>query len=141
MGIFYVPLKNINSKVKSQTRSTSRGAKVQTRAFSDVNLAISGANALMLSLGRFVFMPYQRAEIAKAGLPTQNGETHYAAGDVKAEEASFLNTTNDPSGFTLIDVMAWGLSGTRWASPRLLSVPSLCFKQTARPRRSKVLCA
>ena len=111
MGIFHVPLKNINSKVKSQTRSTSRGLKVQTRAFSDVNLAISGANALMLSLGRFVFMPYQRAEIAKAGLPTQNGETHYAAGDVKAEEASFLNTTNDPSGFTLIDVMAWGSLG------------------------------
>ena len=40
----------INSKVKSQTRSTTRGAKVQTKAFSDVNLAISGANAMMLAL-------------------------------------------------------------------------------------------
>jgi photosystem I subunit V len=101
----------IHSKVKSQTRSTTRGAKVQTKAFSDVNLAISGANAMMLALGRFVFMPYQRAQIEKAGLPTQNGETHFAAGDVKAEEASFLNTTNDPAGFTLIDVMAWGSLG------------------------------
>ena len=67
--------------------------------------------AMMLALGRFVFMPYQRAQIEKAGLPTQNGDTHFAAGDVKAEEASFLNTTNDPAGFTLIDVMAWGSLG------------------------------
>ena len=100
-----------NSKVKSQTRSNTRGAKVQTKAFSDVNVTISAANALMLSLGRFAFMPYQRAQMEKAGLPEQNGETHFAAGDVKAEEASFLNTTNDPAGFTLIDVMAWGSLG------------------------------
>jgi photosystem I subunit V len=108
---FFMYVSMIHSKVKSQTRSTTRGAKVQTKAFSDVNLAISGANAMMLALGRFVFMPYQRAQIEKAGLPTQNGDTHFAAGDVKAEEASFLNTTNDPAGFTLIDVMAWGSLG------------------------------
>ena len=84
---------------------------MQTKAFSDVNVTISAANALMLSLGRFAFMPYQRAQMEKAGLPEQNGETHFAAGDVQAEEASFLNTTNDPAGFTLIDVMAWGSLG------------------------------
>merc|ERR1711959_408172 len=100
-----------SSKVKSQTRSNTRGAKVQTKAFSDVNVTISAANALMLSLGRFAFMPYQRAQMEKAGLPEQNGEMHFAAGDVQAEGASFLNTTNDPAGFTLIDVMAWGSLG------------------------------
>jgi photosystem I subunit V len=84
---------------------------MQTMAFSDVNLAISGANALMLSLGRFVFLPYQREQIKRAGLPVQNGETNFAAGDIRAEEATFLSTTNDPAGFNLIDVFAWGSLG------------------------------
>merc|ERR1712072_484100 len=56
-----------SSKVKSQTRSNTRGAKVQTKAFSDVNVTISAANALMLSLGRFASMPYQRAQMGDEG--------------------------------------------------------------------------
>ena len=69
------------------------------------------ANAVMLGLGRFVFLPYQRDRVSSAGLPEQNGQTHLAAGDRLAEEASFLMTTNDPAGFNLIDVMAWGALG------------------------------
>ena len=82
-----------------------------TRALTPSMVTISVANAVMLGLGRFVFLPYQRDRVASAGLPEQNGETHLAAGDRLAEEASFLMTTNDPAGFNLIDVMAWGALG------------------------------
>mmetsp|Transcript_23829 Transcript_23829/g.52052 ORF Transcript_23829/g.52052 Transcript_23829/m.52052 type:complete len:141 (-) Transcript_23829:74-496(-) len=88
-----------------------KGHKQVTKAFDDVNLTISACNATMLFLGRFAFLPYQRAQIAKAGLPVQNGETYEAAGDKYAKEASFLTATNDPAGFSLIDVMAWGSLG------------------------------
>ena len=37
--------------------------------------------------------------------------THLEAGDRLAAEASFLQTTNDPAGFNLVDVMAWGALG------------------------------
>jgi len=33
----------------------------------NVNTVISGCNLLCLGLGRFVFLPYQRQNIAKAG--------------------------------------------------------------------------
>lgn len=46
-------------------------------------------------------MPQQRAAVAKAGLPQQNGKTHEAAGDTLAGEATFATATNDPAGFTL----------------------------------------
>ncbi len=29
-----------------------------------------------LALGRFVFLPFHRASLAKAGMPKQNGMTH-----------------------------------------------------------------
>jgi len=77
----------------------------------DVNLVISGANLAALSLGRFVFLPYQRASVAKAGLPMQNGVSHLKAGDIRAEEAAGVLKTGDPAGFTLVDVMAWGSIG------------------------------
>lgn len=64
-----------------------------------------------LALGRFVFLPFHRASLAKAGMPKQNGETHYSAGDRLAEEASFVLKTNDPAGFTIVDVAAWGALG------------------------------
>lgn len=64
-----------------------------------------------LSLGRFVFLPFHRSSLAKAGMPKQNGQTHFAAGDRLAEEASFVLKTNDPAGFTIVDVFAWGALG------------------------------
>ena len=77
----------------------------------DSQLIISASNAAMLGLGRLIVLPYQRAQVAKAGLPEQNGATHAAAGDLRAQEASFLLASNDPAGFNLIDVMAWGSLG------------------------------
>ncbi len=88
-----------HSRVAKQTRTAKRGARVSARAFDDVNITISAANALALSLGRYVFLPYQRAQVERVGLPTQNGETHFDAGDARAKEASFITTTKDPAGF------------------------------------------
>jgi len=88
-----------------------RATRQVTTALSDVNLTISACNGAMLFLGRFAFLPYQRAQVEKAGLPVQNGQNYEAAGDKYAAEASFLNDTNDPAGFSLIDVMAWGSLG------------------------------
>lgn len=51
---------------------------------------VAGSTIAALALGRFVFLPYHRASLAKAGLPTQNGQTHAAAGDSRAEEVSSL---------------------------------------------------
>jgi len=99
-------------KVSMRARAAAPARRsVTTKAFSDVNVTVTVCNAAMLALGRFAFMPYQRAQIAKAGLPTQNGTTHEASGDIYAKEASFITSTNDPSGFTLIDVMGWGSLG------------------------------
>ena len=94
-----------------QTRTAKRGAKIAARAFDDVNVVVSASNALALYLGRFVFLPYQRAQVERVGMPTQNGQTHFAAGDTRAEEASFITSTNDPAGFNLVDVFAWGSIG------------------------------
>ena len=94
-----------------QTRTAKRGAKIAARAFDDVNVVMSASNALALYLGRFVFLPYQRAQVERVGMPTQNGQTHFAAGDTRAEEASLITSTNDPAGFNLVDVFAWGSIG------------------------------
>eukprot|EP00238_Polyblepharides_amylifera_P000374 CAMPEP_0196574240 /NCGR_PEP_ID=MMETSP1081-20130531/3990_1 /TAXON_ID=36882 /ORGANISM="Pyramimonas amylifera, Strain CCMP720" /LENGTH=109 /DNA_ID=CAMNT_0041892205 /DNA_START=127 /DNA_END=453 /DNA_ORIENTATION=+ len=88
-------------------KMVARGPKMVTKAVSDVTTTICVCNAAMLAIGRFVAMPYQRAQVAKAGLPVQNGVAHEEAGDSYAKEASFLQSTNDPAGFNLIDVMAW----------------------------------
>ena len=99
-----------NRRVAKQTRG-KRGARAVARAYDDVNLVVSSANAICLALGRFVFLPYQRAQVERVGMPTQNGQTHFAAGDSRAEEASFVTSTRDPAGFTLVDLLAWGSIG------------------------------
>ena len=78
---------------------------------SDCNVIISCTNAAMLGLGRFVFLPYQRRQIEKQGLPVQNGVTNFAAGDERAAESRGVMETGDPAGFTLIDTLAWGSLG------------------------------
>lgn len=92
----------------TSSRATRR---VTTKAISDVNLVVGGATVASLALGRFVFLPFHRASLAKAGLPKQNGQTHMQAGDRLAEEVTFFTNTNDPAGFSLVDVMAWGALG------------------------------
>jgi len=69
---------------------------------SSVNVVVSSVNLAFLSLGRFVFLPYQKASLKRAGQPTQNGVTHQAAGDIRAVEAEGVLRTGDPAGFTLI---------------------------------------
>ncbi|KAJ7569194.1 hypothetical protein O6H91_01G065900 [Diphasiastrum complanatum] len=75
------------------------------------SLIITLSTGGLLFLGRFVFLPFQRAQVAKAGLPQQNGVTHFEAGDSRAQEVVSLLKTNDPAGFTIVDVLAWGALG------------------------------
>ena len=51
-----------------------------TKAIGDTQLVISGATAVMLGIGRFAAMPFQR-RMSQMQIPKQNGETHAAAGD------------------------------------------------------------
>ena len=75
----------------------------------------AAATAASLALGRFVFLPFQRDNAKRQGLGKQNGVTHPEAGDKFAQEASFALNTNDPAGFNLIDVFAWGaVRGRPW---------------------------
>merc|ERR550514_1189142 len=97
-----------NSSFQSPRR---KFAQTKVQAISEVNAVISTSNFAFLALGRFVFLPYQRRQLAKAGLPRQNDETHAAAGDRLAQEASFVLASNDPEGFTAIDVLAYGTLG------------------------------
>lgn len=59
--------------------SIVRGVQV-TKAFAETQLVVSGATATLLAVGRFAALPYQR-RTAESQMPTQNGETHAAAGD------------------------------------------------------------
>eukprot|EP00850_Spirogloea_muscicola_P013052 SM000087S23334 [mRNA] locus=s87:30638:31592:- [translate_table: standard] len=72
---------------------------------------ITATTATVLALGRFVFLPIQRSWVSKHGLPTQNGVTHFDAGDERAAEVGSMLKTNDPAGFTVVDVLAWGAIG------------------------------
>merc|ERR1712224_300798 len=85
--------------------------RTKVQAISEVNIIILVSNFAFLALGRFVFLPYQKREFTKASLPRQNDETHAAAGDWLAQEASFMLASNDPGGFTVIDVLTYGTLG------------------------------
>ena len=74
-------------------------------------LVISLSTGLSLFLGRFVFFNFQRENVAKQGLPEQNGKTHFEAGDGRAQEYVGLLKSNDPVGFNIVDVLAWGSIG------------------------------
>lgn len=75
------------------------------------SLVISLSTGLSLFLGRFVFFNFQRENVAKQGLPEQNGVTHFEAGDTRAKEYVSLLKSNDPVGFNIVDVLAWGSIG------------------------------
>ena len=86
-------------QIKSRTlRASTRSPRQVTRALSDTNLIISGATAVSLALGRFVFLDFQRDNANRQGLPVQNDVIYAEAGDKLSEEASFLKGTNDPAG-------------------------------------------
>ncbi|KAI3825845.1 hypothetical protein L1987_07526 [Smallanthus sonchifolius] len=77
----------------------------------NTSLVISLSTGLSLFLGRFVFFNFQRENVAKQGLPEQNGITHFEAGDTRAKEYVSLLKSNDPVGFNIVDVLAWGSIG------------------------------
>lgn len=81
------------------------------RAELNPSVVISLSTGLSLFLGRFVFFNFQRENVAKQGLPEQNGETHFDAGDSRAKEYAGLLKSNDPVGFNIVDVLAWGSIG------------------------------
>lgn len=83
---------------RSRVLRAGRPARQTTRALSDTNLVISGATAVSLALGRFVFLDFQRDNARRQGLPQANGVEYSKAGDKLSEEASFLKGTNDPAG-------------------------------------------
>lgn len=105
------PLKStpMRAPPRSQRRSTA-GANV-VRAELNPSLVISLSTGLSLFLGRFVFFNFQRENVAKQGLPEQNGVTHFEAGDTRAKEYVSLLKSNDPVGFNIVDVLAWGSIG------------------------------
>ena len=89
------------------TTKRSGGVKAELSA----PLVISLSTGLSLFLGRFVFFNFQRENVAKQGLPEQNGITHFEAGDSRAKEYVSLLKSNDPVGFNIVDVLAWGSIG------------------------------
>ncbi|KAG0567345.1 hypothetical protein KC19_7G127800 [Ceratodon purpureus] len=99
-----------SSSFASQTAIAKSAAKV-TCDGANTSLIITLSTGALLAMGRFVFLPFQRDNVSRQGLPEQNGTTHYEAGDSRAQEAVSFLKTNDPAGFTLVDVLAWGALG------------------------------
>ncbi|KAM0854193.1 hypothetical protein ACQ4PT_050580 [Festuca glaucescens] len=91
------------------TASTTRRS-VAARAAFEPSVVISLSTGLSLGLGRFVFFNFQRENVAKQ-VPEQNGKTHFEAGDVRAKEFAGILKSNDPVGFNIVDVLAWGSIG------------------------------
>ncbi|PON88877.1 Photosystem I PsaG [Trema orientale] len=107
-GLRALPKAKAISLSKRSTRSIKSGG---IKAELNPSLVISLSTGLSLFLGRFVFFNFQRENVAKQGLPEQNGVTHYEAGDERAREYVSLLKSNDPVGFNIVDVLAWGSIG------------------------------
>ncbi|KAI3466367.1 hypothetical protein Pfo_023030 [Paulownia fortunei] len=86
--------------------SNKRLNSLTVKAELNPSLAISLSTGLSLFLGRFVLFNFQRENVAKQGVPEQNGVLHFEAGDVRAKEYVSLLKSNDPVGFNVVDVLA-----------------------------------
>ncbi|KAL9240070.1 hypothetical protein vseg_014331 [Gypsophila vaccaria] len=104
------PLKSSSGATGAALRVSQRSRMV-CRAELNPSVVISLSTGLSLFLGRFVFFNFQRENVAKQGLPEQNGVTHFEAGDTRAKEYVSLLKSNDPVGFNIVDVLAWGSIG------------------------------
>ncbi|KAL8469550.1 hypothetical protein ACS0TY_032404 [Phlomoides rotata] len=91
-------------------RPNSRLNSLSVKAELNPQLVISLSTGLSLFLGRFVFFNFQRENVAKQ-VPEQNGISHFEAGDSRAKEYVSLLKSNDPVGFNIVDVLAWGSIG------------------------------
>ncbi|KAI5674620.1 hypothetical protein M9H77_14984 [Catharanthus roseus] len=96
---------------KPLTASAKKRCGLAIKAELNPSLVISLSTGLSLFLGRFVFFNFQRENVAKQGLPEQNGVSHFEAGDSRAKEYVSLLKSNDPVGFNIVDVLAWGSIG------------------------------
>ncbi|KAK7259865.1 hypothetical protein RIF29_25480 [Crotalaria pallida] len=114
-NVHFQGLRPLRRSTKVSTFSTTNkrvGARAGVvRAELNPSLVISLSTGLSLFLGRFVFFNFQRENVAKQGLPEQNGLTHFEAGDTRAKEYVSLLKSNDPVGFNIVDVLAWGSIG------------------------------
>ncbi|KAL9664034.1 hypothetical protein QQ045_019431 [Rhodiola kirilowii] len=99
----------LSSAAAVPTLHRRRSATIKSEL--NTSLVISLSTGLSLFLGRFVFFNFQRENVAKQGLPEQNGVTHFEAGDTRAKEYVSLLKSNDPVGFNIVDVLAWGSIG------------------------------
>ncbi|RWR84785.1 Photosystem I PsaG/PsaK protein [Cinnamomum micranthum f. kanehirae] len=109
------PTDSLFSLTRLPLRASSKSirpaaAKPGVRAELNTSLVISLSTGLSLFLGRFVFFNFQRENVAKQ-VPGQNGLTHFEAGDTRAKEYVGLLKSNDPVGFNIVDVLAWGSIG------------------------------
>lgn len=89
---------------------TKKKFNCRVKAELSAPIVISLSTGLSLFLGRFVFFNFQRENVAKQ-VPSQNGQTHFEAGDARAKEYVSLLKSNDPVGFNIVDVLAWGSIG------------------------------
>ncbi|OMO83847.1 Photosystem I PsaG/PsaK protein [Corchorus capsularis] len=94
---------------KAKAKSVGR-RRFGVKAELNPQVVISLSTGLSLFLGRFVFFNFQRENVAKQ-VPEQNGLTHFEAGDTRAKEYVSLLKSNDPVGFNIVDVLAWGSIG------------------------------
>ncbi|KAL5735510.1 hypothetical protein ACOSQ2_030298 [Xanthoceras sorbifolium] len=105
------PLSTTKAKTTKLITKKSSSRFVGVKAELNPSIVISLSTGLSLFLGRFVFFNFQRENVAKQGLPEQNGMSHFEAGDTRAKEYVSLLKSNDPVGFNIVDVLAWGSIG------------------------------
>ncbi|KAK1311293.1 hypothetical protein QJS10_CPA08g01916 [Acorus calamus] len=105
----HLTFKSSSISLKPNKKSSSSSLTIKSEL--NPQLVISLSTGLSLFLGRFVFFNFQRENVAKQGLPKQNGTTHFEAGDTRAKEYVGILKSNDPVGFNIVDVLAWGSLG------------------------------
>ncbi|KAL9382849.1 hypothetical protein Peur_023172 [Populus x canadensis] len=104
------PLTKAKTASLSKNTLTAPKRSLAVKAELNPSLVISLSTGVSLFLGRFVFFNFQRENVAKQ-VPEQNGLTHFEAGDERAKEYVSLLKSNDPVGFNIVDVLAWGSIG------------------------------
>ncbi|KAJ6332482.1 hypothetical protein OIU77_008539 [Salix suchowensis] len=104
------PLTKAKTTALSKITLTAPKRSLAVKAEINPSVVISLSTGVSLFLGRFVFFNFQRENVAKQ-VPEQNGLTHFEAGDERAKEYVSLLKSNDPVGFNIVDVLAWGSIG------------------------------
>ncbi|KAG2482904.1 hypothetical protein HYH03_018186 [Edaphochlamys debaryana] len=102
-----------------QQRSSMRASAVRarpaarrvvvTKAALEPSLVISGSTAAFLTIGRFVFLPWQRSSGALSDACGPKATGNSFSDNLSKPATAFV--TNDPAGFTIIDVAGWGALG------------------------------